>query len=562
MPFQPNECAYCGEKAWCENRQGKPQCRACKVVRFFQNVLYDPIGFELLLWQEHCLRGIFGPSTDDGTRLVRQAYISVPKKNGKSFLLGGLPLYHLICEVDLEPMPLKVFGAAAAKDQAGIVYDVAAELVDASPILQKRLRLLRSTKRIVRRDGRGLYQVLAGDGDVEDGKEPSLVIVDELHRWKLPRNVTNHTVLKKGRISRNQALFAQISTRGEEFECPLWEEEDDYAQRILDGSIEEPRYFAFIAAADAERDQRDPDYWKTQEARVAANPSHEENGGFLRDDAISEDIERAVKDPSKRADFKRYNLNLKVNSTESRAIDMVRWKEDGTDSGVDLREWPTYDIDLLIRKWGLLERPCYVGNDLSSRIDLTSTCFVFPPFDDGEIWTLLPFAWMPEACVRERSEKDRVPYQDWIERGFIETIPGEQISTAPIKERIRWGAEMFDLREVCFDPWNAPDTMNDLSDEGFTCVKINQTMQGLSDATKRFLALYRSHQLRHGNNPVLNFCASCLATIGDKNDNIKPAKPERMKSGKRIDLVAAPITAMARAVIGEPELDPGFLMAS
>ena len=124
-------CGYCQADTWCEiRRNGMPQCRACKVERFFAEILYPPLGYKLLEWQRKVLRDLYGTvSPEDGKRRYRSAYVSVAKKNGKSFLIGGLPLYHLLMENERNP---EAYGAAAAKDQAGLVFKAAAQLVAAN----------------------------------------------------------------------------------------------------------------------------------------------------------------------------------------------------------------------------------------------------------------------------------------------------------------------------------------------------------------------------------------------------------------------------------------------
>ena len=237
VEYKPETCSYCEAATWCEIRaNGKPQCRACKVERFFTRILYAPLGYRLLDWQRKVLRDIYGTvSLENGRRKYRSAYISVGKKNGKSFLIGGLPIYHLLAEDELNP---EAFGAAAAKDQAGLVFKAAAQLVAANPYLQSRLKVLPSTKRILRRDGRGFYAVLSADGDLQDGIEPSLAIRDEVHRWKTARAETLHDVIVKGQISRDEPLDIGITTAGAEYESPMWWREYQHAKRVLDGSIQ------------------------------------------------------------------------------------------------------------------------------------------------------------------------------------------------------------------------------------------------------------------------------------------------------------------------------------
>jgi len=189
-------CAWCSAETWCERRKdGRPQCSGCKIVAFFR-YLYRPLGFTLLGWQEKVLRDLYGTvQVDTGRRRYRRGYVSMAKKQGKSFLIGGLPIYHLIHEHEIRP---EAYGAAASKDQAGIVFRAAAQLVRANADLLDRLKILDSTRRIIRHDRGGFYAVLSADGDVNDGVEPSLAMIDELHRWKTEKAETLRTVRNPG----------------------------------------------------------------------------------------------------------------------------------------------------------------------------------------------------------------------------------------------------------------------------------------------------------------------------------------------------------------------------
>lgn len=546
--YRPDTCAYCGAETWCEYRNGdRPQCRACKVERFFERLLYPPLGYKLG-WGREVLRDLYGTvQPETGERQYLRAYVSMAKKSGKSCWAAGLPIYHLICEN--EPHA-EAYGVAAAKDQAAVIYRHVCEFIKANPALGEKLRILPSTKRILRRDGSGFYAVLSADGDLQDGVEPSLNIFDELHRWKTVKAGVLYEVLTKGTISRREPLTVEVSTAGEEHGSAVWQMEHDLAQKVLAGTLPADRFYPRIWAADQRRLEVEPEYWKSREARVAANPSHEDNGGFLRDSKIVEELKRALQNPGKRPTYLRYHLNLMVSSVEERAVDMDRWQKCG--GGVDLRAWPLYDVEHLIRTWGLLERPCWAGADASWTTDLTSLSLVFPPFEGIEDWTFLLFYWMPRELIPELERKTHAPFSDWVARGFIEATPGNVIDLQAMKDKITWAAEMFDLREIPFDPWNFTATATDLMDEGFTCIKVPQIFAYLSAPTKKLVDLYVGGKLRHGNNPVLNWNAGCLAFQGDRKDNVQPAKPERGKSANRIDGISATVTALARAM-SQPE---------
>lgn len=541
--YRPDTCAYCGADTWCEQRKnGKPQCRACQIERFFEFMLYPPLGFRLLSWQRKVLRDLYGTvQAETGLRQYRTGFVSMAKKNGKSFLVGGLPIYHLLLEDVERP---EAYGAAAAKDQAGIIYKAAAQFVKANPALGRKLKLIESTKRMVRRDGGGTYAVLSADGDVQDGIEPSLALVEELHRWRTARADTLHDVITKGTLSRREPLVVEVTTVGEQYESPLWWREHEQARQVLDGSLKSDKFYAAVWSADAKRLETDQEYWKSREARVAANPSHEDSGGFLRDEALVEEMEKAIRNPAQRPKYLRYNLNTPVISGEQRAIEMPQWYRCG--GGVDMREWPTYDVERLIDTWKLANRPCWAGVDASWTIDLTALALVFPPVG-ATPWSVVVFYWMPAERVAERERHDRVPYQDWIDRGFIEATPGNSVDQAAVKECIQWAAQTFQVREVPFDPWNFRVPASEMLGEGLQCVEVRQGYATLSEPTKLLLSLYLDGKIRHGNNPVLNWNASCLALQSDRKDNVQPAKPERGKSNKRIDGVSAIITALTRA---------------
>lgn len=503
-------------------------------------------------WQRGVIRDIYGAiRPEDGVRRYRHAYISVPKQNGKSFLLGGLPLYHLIAETEIQP---EVYGCAAAREQAGIIFKATAQLVRANPILLRQLDIIDSTKRIVRKDRGGFYAVLSADGDVQDGIRPSLLLRDEVHRWKTVKAETLYDVTTKGQISRPEPLDLAITTAGAEYESPLWFREYEHAKQVLNGAIPGGSHYVAIWEANARKIEADPEYWKSREARVTANPSHEDHGGFLKDAAIVGELEKALTQPSERSKYLRYHLNVPMRATEDPIIDMSRWQR--CDGGVDLREWPEYDFELLIRKWNLIEKPCYVGVDASTNIDLTAVVFIFPPFDEDKMgpgasgkWTFLPFFFMPAERVFETERRCRVPIRTWAEQKFIRATPGQRIDIREALDRIRWGRQMFELRELLYDPMSFRREASDLADEGIKVTEISQTFKGLSYGTKFFLSHYLDSGVRHGNNPVLNWNASCLQLQYDHKDNCQPTKPERDKSSKRIDGCQAIITALSRAIV-------------
>lgn len=541
--YRPDTCLYCSADTWCETRSdGTPQCRGCKVERFYERVLYPPLGYKLMGWHRQVIRTLFGTvRPEDGKRRYRRAYISTGKQNGKSFITAGLPLYHILMEDELNP---EAYGSASAKEQAGIVFKAARQLVEANPDLRSRLKVIPSQKRIVRRDGGGTYQVLSADGNVQDGIRPSLNIRDEMHRWVKQSAQTLYDVTTKGQISRHEPLDIAITTAGAEYESPLWYGEYEAAKRVMSGAVPSETFYAAIWEASRKRVESEPEYWKSREARVAANPSHEDNGGFLEDVAITVELEKALAQPEKKTAYLRYHLNVPVTSTTEPVIDTAAWLACGGED--DLREWPDMDVELLIRKWGLIEKDCYVGVDASWTTDMTAVVFGFPPEREGGVWDILPFFFVPVERVPEIERICRIPLQSWINRGFVTATPGNAIDLRTVKDRIRWGAEMFTVRELAYDRMNFRTEALELLDEGIETVEVQQTFMQLSYPTKFLLGAYVDQRIRHGNHPVYNWHAACLQLQYDRKDNVQPSKPERMKSSKRIDGMQATVTMFNR----------------
>lgn len=544
------KCSFCDEPVRFAKtlRDKRLLCRACEVCIFFENYLtltgdYAGQPYTLMPWVRVSLREIFGTLDEDGLRRYREVYEEVPKKNNKTTKCAGIVLF---CLSTASTSGTEIYSAATAKSQAAILFRAAAQMVRKSPVLTKRLKVIASTKSIIRRDDpTSFYMALSADGDVNDGINPSVVIRDELHRWRTRKALELNEILTRGTITREEPLVIDITTAGEEGESPLCWRQHEYARMISEGTIQDRRFYGRIWSADLTKYD-----WTSKEARVQANPSHEDNGGYLKDRVLEDLCRKAQNDPQAKADYLRYHLNV-WGTGGGNAIEMNRWVL--CDGGVDLRKWPEYDPELIVNEWGLANRPCVAGVDMSWTTDLTSLAFVFPPVATKDMWSLLLFFWMPEERVRILERNDKVPYSSWVKKGFIETIPGASINDGAIKRRIEWGRDKFELRNVAYDPWNFRNTAADLTKQGFSCAEVRQGYASLSEPTKKVLELYQSGGLRHGNNPVLNWNAGCFSLLKDNKDNVQPAKPDRAKSSKRIDGMSATVTGVTIALTMAPK---------
>lgn len=522
-----DECARCQAPTWCISRaDGRPQCRACEVERFFDGYLYPPLGYKLLPWQRDFLRTIYGTSesADSWRRYYWSAYLCVPKKQGKTFLVAGLPIYHLIVEAERDEIfsPLAV-SAASTRDQANLVMKAALEMIQVNPGLRARLKPLPSTKRIQKRNGNGEYQVLSADGKTNDGCEPSLVIKDEFHRWGKQAHETLDSVLTKGmKVSRKEPLEIKITTAGSIYESKLWAEEHQKAKNVIAGRITIARYYASIYQADPERIKREPEYWKSKEARVLANPSHVENGGFIADEGLASEVEEAVGNPHKISEYIRLNLNVETLTTGAKAIDPHRWEA----------------CPHITR--GLLGQRCYGGVDLASTTDLASFALWFP--DDEGGGDLKTWSWLPEEKIAELSDKCKVDLASWVRDGWLIACPGSTIDQNAIQEKVRWAMSEFDVRQVGYDQHNAWKFASELKNEGVDMVPVTQDYAGLNEPAKVMFELIQRGALRHDHQPVETWAADCLR-IKTFNDRIAPVKPERSAAMYRIDPMMATFNA-------------------
>ena len=537
-PYSPEavNCSFCQSAISFGKvlRNGQILCRGCEVCLFFEHRLSltaDFAGqpFLLMGWTREVLRDLFGTLDEEGLRMYKDIYLELPKKNTKTTLCAGLVVF---CLVSAPGTGTEVYSAATTKDQAGQVFNAAVQMVRSNKSLRERLRVIPSSKRMVRVDDpSSFYAALSADGDIHDGIQPAFVVRDELHRWRTRKAYDLNEILERGMITRKESMVIDITTAGVADESPLCWRRHEYARQIREGVFKDRRFYGRVWAADEGLLNADPAYWTSRAARVAANPSHEDNGGYLKDSVLEDLCTKAQNDPIAQADYKRYHLNV-WGQKATRWMPMDVWNSCGGETRP------------------VVERYCYAGLDLASTTDLTSLVLVFPDETDGS-FDVLPFFWMPEGNVRIRELRDHVPYSQWVKDGFIETTAGNVIDTRAIRKRIEWARELFDLRELAYDPHGAQELVNLLIDDGTVCVPCKQGYTALSAPMHKLMEIAVSGKLRHANHPVLTWNADCVEVRSDGNDLIRPVKPERATSNKRIDGIVALIEGLDRAVRNE-----------
>lgn len=529
---------------------------ADQACNFFEKVLKHTSDewygkpFLLAPWEEEALCRIFGNIDEDGNRTIEMAYLEVPKKTGKTEFCAGIILLILTLEV---MKGCQIYGAASVTRQALNVYRAAAKMVEQSPILKKRLRVLRSTNRILKySDPDSFYAAIAADGDFGDGVNPAVVVADEVHRWKTRKQLENWDVLTNGGITRKQTLTIAITTAGVQNESPLAWRLHEKTRKIDEGIVADPKFYGKIYGASKDDDPAAEATW------IKANPSLQVNGGFLPIEKIREKFVSAESDGDM-SSFKRYFLNI-WDQHENRAIDIMKWDASAGDwkaeglltnpgpiliDGVEhARKVRPFSADYIKR---FLGRRCWPGVDLSMTTDLTSVVFLFP-CDQADTFDVLPFFWLPDANIRKLERRLGVPLRQWAEQGFLELSPGAVIDYRNVQARLEWGDQMFDMQEICWDPWNTRQISVSMIDDGYPCLEIRQGFRTLSEPTKSILKAVVQGNLHHGGHPMLRWNAGCVTTVSDGRDNIMFTKPDRNTSANRIDGLSALVCAATRAI--------------
>jgi phage terminase large subunit-like protein len=331
--------------------------------------------FTLAPWQAFVVGSLFGWTRPDGLRRFRTAYCAVPRKNGKSMLSAGIGLYLLIADGE---HGAEVYSAATSRDQARIVFDEAKRMVGSSPALKRRVGILINNLHVATTASR--FMPLSSDSSTMDGLNVHGAIIDELHAHK-SRHVVD--VLETATGARRQPLLFEITTAGYDRHSICYEHQD-YSIKVLEGTVPDDSWFAFIAAADESDDWTDPDVWQK------ANPNF---GLSVKADDLARKAEKALALPGAQNAFRRMHLNEWTEQAE-RWIDLAAW--DACDARVDLE--------------ALRGRPCCGGLDLSTTTDVTALAWVFPPEDEDGLWRVLSRYFVPAEHLKKRAERDRVPY--------------------------------------------------------------------------------------------------------------------------------------------------------
>ena len=468
--------------------------------------------FELIDWQEQIIRDLFGVLKPNGYRQFNTAYIEIPKKQGKSELAAAVALL-LLCGDGEERA--EVYGCAADRNQAKIVFDVAVDMVRFCPALSKRVKILESQKKITYLPTNSSYQVLSADVANKHGFNTHGVIFDELHTQ--PNRKLFDVMLQGSGDARMQPLYFLITTAGNDTNSICYEVHQK-AIDIAEGRKVDPTFYSVIYGAAEDEDWTDPKVWKK------ANPSLGITVGI---DKVKAACESAQQNPGEENAFRQLRLNQWVKQSV-RWMPMDKW---------DACAFPVSEDDLE-------GRICYGGLDLSSTTDttdITAFVLVFPPLDEEDKYYILPYFWIPEETLDLRVRRDHVPYDLWERQGTLMTTEGNVVHYGYIEKFIEQLGERFNIREIAFDRWGAVQMVQNLEGMGFTVVPFGQGFKDMSPPTKELMKLVLEEKIAHGGHPVLRWMMDNIFIRTDPAGNIKADKE---KSTEKIDGAIATIMGL------------------
>ena len=363
------------------------------------------------------------------------------------------------------------------------------------------------------------YKVISSEAYSKHGLSCSYIGADELHAWP-DRELWD--VLNTSTGARRQPLTVVTTTAGFDRHSICYEVWD-YAIKVRDGIVVDEAFLPVIFAADVDDDWRDPATWRK---------AHPGLGVSVQEDYFAAECAKAQAMPSYENTFRRLLLNQWTES-DVRWLAMDAWDKCGTDLP------------------DLAGRACYAGLDLSTTTDITALVLAFPV--DGMVH-LLPFFWVPTEGMYRRSKRDRVPYDLWVKQGHIGATEGSVIDYEVIRARINALSEIYQIKEIAIDRWNATQLATQLSGDGFTVVGFGQGYASMSGPCKELEKLVLGEQINHGKNPVLRWMASNVSIEQDAAGNIKASKA---KSTERIDGIVAAVMGLGRVIANAEDVVMG-----
>ncbi|WP_461296327.1 terminase large subunit [Streptomyces harbinensis] len=445
-------------------------------------------------------------------RVVRSAWIEIPRKAGKSTLSSGIGLALLLADRETGA---EVYAAAGSLPQAERVFEDAKRMALTSRAVRGRVETLRGLIRVPRTGG--IFRALSRIAETAHGLNVSGAIVDEVHVHKR-RDLID--AIETGTGARDQPLIVFITTADEGTEGSIYDEKHTYTRRCSENIVSDPAHYGVIWAADESDDPYAESTWRKANPGLGVSPSL----AYMRREAA-----KARSMPSYFPTFLRLSLNRRVRSS-TRWLPLELW---------DRNAGPVDDKRFRKRRaWG--------GVDLSAVSDLSAWVLaVESRAPDTELEIIARF-WLPEERLADLEQQLQVPLSQWVADGFLTLTEGDAIDYGAIERQIIEDCRRLDVMRVSYDRMFAGQLVQRIQTKtrGVDVVPVAQTYLGMSPGSKELERLLREGRIRHGGNPVLRWHAACVEVFRDQTDNIRPVKPNRGTSSARIDGIAAAVMAM------------------
>lgn len=490
--------------------------RAGAIVEFIETLCLVPDGagvgqpMVLAKFQRDFIRAVY-----DNPRGTRRAFLSIARKNGKSGLIAALLLAHLVGPEARQNAQL--VSGAMSRDQAALVFTLAAKMVQLSPVLSEVVRIVPSGKRLIGLPMNTEFRALAAEGKTAHGLSPVLAILDEVGQVRGPQSDFIDAITTSQGAHAEPLLIAistQAANDADLFSVWL----DDAAQS------KDPRIVCHLYTAPEGCDLDDEAAWR------AANPAL---GIFRSLDDLREQMTQAQRMPSMENAARNLLLNQRV-STEAPFVSPNVWKANGAEPVP-------------------FEGPVFGGLDLSARNDLTA--FVLAG-KVGGVWQVFPHFWTPQEGLGERARRDRAPYDVWARQGLLRTTPGASVDYATVAVDIAEIVGELDVQAIAFDRWRSDVLQRELDRLGLSLplAPFGQGFKDMSPALDTLEGELLNHRIAHGMHPVLTMCAANATTMRDPAGN---RKLDKSRTTGRIDGLVALAMALGVAQTAEaPTPDP------
>jgi phage terminase large subunit-like protein len=369
---------------------------------------------------------------------------------------------------------------------------------------------------------------LGGDSKTQDGINAHLAIIDEYHAHATDGVKEN---LESSSVQRSQPLTWHITTAGTNIASVCKNYEDSVIE-VLEGRKKDNRLWIMIHDID------EGDDWQNEKVWFKANPLL---GQGLEIENIRVEFQKAVNQPSKIPNFKTKHLNMWVDAP-------TIW----IPNEIWLRNKVDFDYSDKFRKFG-----SYFALDLSTTTDITAFVGISEP-DENEERFIKAFFFCPKDTIERRSKEDRVPYQYWVDAGFMIATPGEVVDYNIIEDKVNQSYSEFNINRTEVDKWNATAIVTNLIERGLNVSYFSQAISNMSFPTKMFEKLVYEGKLKHDGNPILSWMLSGCIVIADANENIKIHKGNSNKHGKRVDGIIAGIMALGGSLSPKEETNESY----